>query len=93
MLGLVDFAQECIDEAGVDDDDEAFPCKDDSGLQYLDEEERKLADKFLLEHDSIDVGTWECGGMYAPNSFDKEFKKFDFVFDKELAKQFYKTLK
>ncbi len=95
-LGLLDFAQECIDDADVDNDDEAFPFKDDSGLQYLDDEERKLADEFLLEHDSIEVGTWECSGMYAPNSFDKDtdkFKKFDFVFDKELAKQFYKTLK
>lgn len=95
-LGLEDFAQECIDEAGVDDDEEAFPGKDDSDTVYLTEEERKTADKFLSESEEIEVGTWECSGMYSPNSFDSDehkFKKFDYVFDRKLAEQFYATLK
>jgi len=95
-LGLEDFAQELIDEADCDNDEEAFPYKDESGLEYLTEEERKTADKFLLEHDNIEVGTWECGGIYNPDSFErngKKFRKFDYVFDRKLARQYYKSLK
>ena len=91
-LGLEDFAQEQLDDAGIDDDEEAFPGKDDSDTQYLTEEERAIADDFLLEHDDVEVGTWECSGMYPPN-MDNDFKKFDYIFDKKLAKQYYATLK
>lgn len=98
-LGLHEFAQELIDEADVDNDEEAFPLKDDSGIEYLTEEERELADKFLLEHSNIEVGTWEASGSYPP-TYDQlingqwvtTFKKFDYVFDEELAKKCYVTL-
>ncbi len=92
-LGLEEYAQELIDEACCEDDEETFPGKDDGYVQYLTEEEREKADKFLLEHEKIEVGTWECGGMYSPDSFSEDFKKFDYVFDKKLAKQYYETLK
>ena len=92
-LGLLAFAQELIDEADIDNDDEAFPCKDDSGLEYLTVEEREAADKFMSEHEDTEVGTWECGGAYSPNSFSDDFKKFDYVFDKKLAKQYYDKIK
>lgn len=92
-LGLEDFAQELIDEADCDGDDEAFPLKDDYGLQYLEDEEREAADEFLLDTYDIEVGTWECSGSYEPCGFsDDKFEKFDFVFDKELAEAYYKTL-
>lgn len=91
---LLEFAQELIDEADVDNDEEAFPLKDESGLGYLTQEEREVADNFLLAEYGIEVGTWECTGMYEPGSFDNEnFKKFDLVYDFELAEQYYKTLK
>lgn len=95
-LGLLDFAQELIDDADVDNDPEAFPCKDDSGLMYLTEEEREAADKFMLDKYGIEVGTWECSGSYNPNtswgSGESTFEKFDYVFDKELAEAYYATL-
>ena len=103
-LGLLDFAQELIDEADIDNDEEAFPLKDESGLEYLTEEERKAADDFLLEHENVEVGTWECSGSYSPTTsvpigndengviWGTRFKKFDYEFDKNLAKQYYATL-
>ncbi len=92
-LGLEDFAQELIDEADCDGDDEAFPLKDYSGLQYLEDEERKAADEFLLDTYGIEVGTWESAGSYLPCAFTEDkFEKFDFVFDQELAEAYYKTL-
>ena len=92
-LGLEDFAQELIDEADVDNDPEAFPCKDESGLEYLTENERKDADDFLLESEDMEVGTWECSGLYPPTHSNSDFKKFDYVFDLKLATQYYKSLK
>ena len=99
-LGLEDFAQELIDEADVDNDEESFPCKDESGLEYLTENERKQADKFLLDEYDIEVGTWECSGSFPPthdvyheDGWYSDFKKFDYVFDLQLATQYYKSLK
>lgn len=99
-LGLEDYAQELIDEADVDNDPEAFPCKDESGLEYLSIEEREAADKFLLERYAIEVGTWESSGWYPPtmeryheDGWYSDFKKFDYVFDKALAKQYCDSLK
>lgn len=96
-LGLVDFAQELIDEADCDNDDEAFPCKDDSYTEYLTPEMRKEADEFLSWYNHIDVGTWESAGGYAPNSFNKDFKKFDYVFNndesRKAANEYLKSLK
>ena len=91
-LGLEDFAQEQLDDAGIDDDEEAFPGKDDSDTQYLTEEERAIADDFLFLNNDVEVGTWESSGMYPPD-MDNDFKKFDYTFDKKLAKQYYATLK
>lgn len=104
--GLLEFAQELIDEADCDNDDEAFPLKDDSGLEYLTQEEREAADNFLQEEYGIEVGTWECSGSFPPTIEDcvgwdeknepiwvTNFKKFDLVFDFELAEQYYNTLK
>lgn len=91
-LGLLDFAQELIDEADIDNDDEAFPCKDESDCQYLTGEYREIADAYL-KGQGINVGTWESAGSYAPNSFNEDFKKFDYVLNKTEAQKFYKTLK
>lgn len=103
--GLLEFAQELIDVADCDNDDEAFPLKDDSGLEYLTPEEREAADNFLQEEYGIEVGTWESSGSFPPtmevcigrNEKDEpiwgtNFKKFDFVFDFDIAEQYYKTL-
>ena len=87
--GLLEFAEELIDEADCDNDEEAFPCKDDSGCEEITQEERETADNFLLEEYNIEVGTWESAGSYSPNSFSEDFKKFDLVFDYELAEQAY----
>lgn len=99
-LGLEDFAQELIDEADVDNDEESFPCKDESGLEYLTVNERNDADEFLLDEYDIEVGTWECSGWFPPNQdvyhedgWYSDFKKFDYVFDLQLATQYYKSLK
>ena len=95
-LGLADFAQELIDEADCDNDDEAFPGKDDSYTEYLTPEMRKEADEFLSLYNRIDVGTWEASGNYAPNAFDKNFKKFDYVFNndesRKAAEDYYKKI-
>ena len=97
---LEEYAQELIDEADVDNDEESFPCKDESGLEYLTENERKDADEFLLNEYDIEVGTWECSGWYEPTmekyhdgEWYSDFKKFDYVFDLQLATQYYKSLK
>ena len=103
---LLEFAQELIDEADVDNDEEAFPLKDESSLEYLTQEERQVADNFLEEEYGIEVGTWESSGSFPPTIetvigtdtngnyiWGTKFKKFDLVFDFELAEQYYKTLK
>ena len=97
-LGLQEFAQECIDEADVDNDDEAFPYKDDSDCQYLIDELREEADTFLEENEGFEVGTWESAGCYAPASFgDGAFTGWDYVFStpeaKKMAKAFVKSMK
>ena len=97
---LEEYAQELIDEADVDNDEEAFPNKDESGLEYLTDNERRDADNFLDTHCGIKVGTWECCGWYEPDieryhedGWYSDFKKFDYVFDVQLAAQYYKSLK
>ena len=89
-----------------EDDPEDYPGKDDSDCEYLTEDFRKEADNFLLEHEDIEVGTWESAGSYSPNHerYDSEtgewvsdFKKFDYVFknplSKALAKEYIASLK
>lgn len=97
---LEEYAQERIDEADVDNDEESFPDKDESGLEYLTFNERNDADEFLLNEYDIEVGTWESSGLYSPthevyheDGWYSDFKKFDLVFDLQLAMQYYKSLK
>lgn len=96
---LDDYAQGVIDETDMDDE-ENYPFKDESGLEYLTEDEREKADAFLLETEDIEVGTWEASGSYSPtievhhnDGWYSDFKKFDLVFDLQLATQYYKSLK
>ena len=64
------------------------------------EELWEKADAFLLETEDIEVGTWEASGSYSPtievhhnDGWYSDFKKFDLVFDLQLATQYYKSLK
>ena len=97
---LEEYAQELIDESDADNDEESFPGKDESGLEYLTLNERNDADEFLLNEYNIEVGTWESSGWYDPthevyhkDGWYSDFKKFDLVFDLQLATQYYKSLK
>lgn len=83
------------------DDEENYPFKDESGLEYLTLEDREEADAFIKESEGDDVGTWECSGCYPPNTaryhkdgWYSDFKKFDYVFNNEeaqkIAKQYCK---
>ena len=56
-----------------DDGDEEFVGKDSSFLSTLTKKERKAADKFILDTYGIEVGTWECSGLYPPEG------EFDFI--------------
>lgn len=95
-LGLREYAEQCIDEADCLNDDEAFPGKDESGCENLTPELRKEADNYLMDECGVEVGTWECSGSFCPNSFYKNFKKFDYVFDNDAArksaKDYYKKI-
>jgi hypothetical protein len=101
-----DWLEEVWSEEMDEDDPESFPGKDDSDCEYLTEDFRKEADDFLLEHENIEVGTWESAGSYSPDTkrYDSEtgrwasnFKKFDYVFSnplsKALAKEYVASLK
>jgi len=88
------------DEEFDENDEEDFPGKDDSYLDYLDEEQREAADSYM-EENGTEVGTWETSGWYEPKNTHSEkgknFKKFDFVFPDEdaqkWAKKYVKSLK
>ena len=85
---LSDYAEEIIAECNMEDDEEAYPWKDDSWCYVLEDDDvRERADAFLEENDGIEVGTWEASGFYAP---DKNFKGFEYVFDEEIAKEYEK---
>lgn len=90
--GLDDWMETYMSESFDETDEEDFPCKDNSSCDELSEEDRELADKYLLEEYNLEVGTWECSGSFSPNSFNKNFKKFDLVLNPKLAKEYYKTL-
>lgn len=62
--GLDDWLEQVLMDE--DDGDEMFPGKDDSYCDVLTDEERAIADKFILEHYGVEVGTWECSGCYPP---------------------------
>lgn len=88
--GLNDWLESVLDEE--DDGDEKFPSKDDSFLDELSDEDRKAADAYILERYGEVVGTWECSGIYSPNSFGT-FKGFDLVLNDRLAKEYCDNLK
>ena len=97
---LLEFAEELIDEADVDNDEEAFPLKDDSDCDKITQEEREVADNFLLEVYGLEVGTWKSAGAYPPNSeryhkdgWYSDFKQFDYEFEPFLCQQYYDSLK
>jgi hypothetical protein len=89
-LGFSDWLDDVWYEEFDEDDEEDFPGKDSSFLDYLSEEDREAADKFLETQD-IEVGTWEASGCYAPvNNFRKEnnvFTGWQFVFDNDEARK------
>lgn len=104
--GLDDWLEEVWEEEMGEGDPESYPGKDDSGCEYLTEDFRKEADDFLLKHENIEVGTWECSGSYNPTfarydhetgEFRSKFEKFDYVFNnplsKALAKEYVDSLK
>ena len=89
-LGLDDWLDSIWEDEYDEDDEEDFPGKDSSFLDYLSEEDRKAADEYL-ETLGIEVGTWEASGCYAPvNYFRKEnnvFTGWQFVFDNDEARK------
>lgn len=91
-----DWLDEVWTEEFDEDDEEDFPGKDSSDLEYLSEEDRQKADWFLGTR-GIEVGTWECAGLYSPASFNTGFKKFDYVFmnpeAERLAKEYENSIK
>ena len=79
-----------------DNGDEEFVGQDDSFCDIFDYDNgelRKKCDAFIKEHEGYEVGTWEASGFFSPDSFNKDFKKFDLVLDKNLAKKYYDYLK
>ena len=95
------YVDELIDECDMDNDEEMYPCKDDSDCEYLTGDLREEADAFMLEHEDFEIGTWESSGCYAPTTTwrrdDPEFKNWDYVFStpaaKEQAEAFVQSLK
>lgn len=62
--GLDDWLDAVLDEE--DNGDEMFAGKDDSFVNELTDEERAIADKYILDTYGIEVGTWEASGCYPP---------------------------
>lgn len=98
---LDDYVDEVISESDMDDNEEMYPGKDESDCEYLTPDLREEADTFMLEHEGIEIGTWESSGCYEPNthwcSTDKSFKNWDYVFStpeaKKQAAAYVKSLK
>lgn len=92
-LGLEEWLDSIWEDEYDEDDDEDFPGKDSSFLDYLSEEDREAADKFL-ETQGTEVGTWEASGCYAPvNSFREDnnvFTGWQLVFDNDEARKWAK---
>lgn len=84
---LDDYVEEVKNECGMEDDEEAYPCKDDSWTEYIYDEVREQADEFIKENCGYEVGTWEASGCYEP-AYRSEFKGFDFVFPTPEAQAF-----
>ena len=99
---LDDYIEEDFADYDLDDDEEMWPGKDEGGLQYLTEEAREAADKYMDEERGITIGTWECSGWFPPTSakyssedgeFKSRFKKWDFIFDNDEARRLAKEWK
>ena len=99
---LSDYIEEDFNEYDLDDDEEMWPGKDESGLEYLTEEAREEADRFMDEERDITIGTWECSGWFPPTSakyrsedgeFKDRFEKWDFIFDNDEARRLAKEWK
>lgn len=86
---LDDFVDEAMQEYDLDDNEEMYPGKDESGMENLGYNERDEADDFIQKKYGEEVGTWEFAGWYAPvNSFTKRtFRRFDYVFKNKEAKR------
>jgi hypothetical protein len=80
---LDDFVDEAVQEYDLDENEEMYPGKDESGLENLTIDERDQADAFMENEYDMTIGTWESSGWYAPTStFGKEkYNGFDYVFD------------
>mgnify|MGYP003315513379 CR=1 FL=1 len=61
-----DWLEEYMNESFDECDEEDFPCKDNSFVDELTDEERAIADKYILDTYGIEVGTWEASGCYPP---------------------------
>ena len=90
-LGLEEWLDDIWEDEYDEDDEEDFPGKDSSFLDYLSEEDREAADKFL-ETQGTEVGTWEASGCFAPaNKFrDEVFTGWQLVFDNDEARKWAK---
>lgn len=64
--GLDDWLEEYMNESFDECDEEDFPCKDNSFVDELTDEERAIADKYILDTYGIEIGTWEASGCYPP---------------------------
>ena len=90
---LDEYVEECMDEYDLDENEEMYPGKDESGLENLSYDERDEADAFMEKEYDMTVGTWECSGWYAPTSTfsNRTYEGFDYVFDNTEAKKLAKT--
>jgi hypothetical protein len=77
-----DWFDDAWNESYDEDDPEDFPCKDDSDVCVLTEEEREEADRFIEENYGIIVGTWEASGCYDPEFRDGKFAGWDYIFER-----------
>lgn len=79
---LSEFVEEIFNDGDYDEsDEEDFPGKDEYGLQFLTEEQRKQADEFIEDTTDKEVGTWEDCGWYSPKG------NFDLFFEDEEAQE------
>lgn len=88
--GLDEYIENIIAECEMDSNEEMYPCKDESGCEYLLPELRKEADAYMLEEEGEEIGTWESSGCYAPSWNGKNFEKWDYVFNNAEAQKFAK---
>ena len=90
---LDEYVDEVMSEYDLDEEEEMYPGKDESGLEFVTFEERDEADKFMEETYGHEIGTWECSGWYAPVSSwkgEQEFNGFDYIFNNSLARKWAK---